>query len=191
MSWVGQLHGTYLIAQNEEGMYLIDQHAAHERINYEYYYRKFGDISGESQPLLLPFTLEYTSADALQLAERLPLLAEAGVELEPFGPQSFLVRSHPHWFPKGQEQELVEEMADWVLREKRAVDIAKLREEAAILCSCKASIKANDRLSREEGETLLARLAACAQPYTCPHGRPILVHISVYQLEKMFKRVMS
>ncbi|WP_339279956.1 DNA mismatch repair endonuclease MutL [Paenibacillus sp. FSL W8-1187] len=191
LSWVGQLHGTYLIAQNEEGMYLIDQHAAHERINYEYYYRKFGEVSGESQPLLLPFTLEYTSADALQLVERLPLLAEAGVELEPFGPQSFLVRSHPHWFPKGREQELVEEMADWALREKRAVDIAKLREEAAILCSCKASIKANDRLSREEGETLLARLAACAQPYTCPHGRPILVHISVYQLEKMFKRVMS
>ncbi|MCM3748979.1 DNA mismatch repair endonuclease MutL [Paenibacillus pasadenensis] len=191
LSWVGQLHGTYLIAQNEEGMYLIDQHAAHERINYEYYYRKFGDIGSESQPLLVPFTLEYTSADALLLADRLPLLAEAGVELEPFGSQAFLVRSHPHWFPKGEEQGLVEEMAEWVLREKRAIDIAKLREEAAIMCSCKASIKANDRLSREEGEALLARLAACVQPYTCPHGRPILVHISVYQLEKMFKRVMS
>ncbi|KKC46370.1 hypothetical protein VE23_03385 [Paenibacillus sp. D9] len=185
------MHGTYLIAQNEEGMYMIDQHAAHERINYEYYYRKFGEPGSESQVLLVPFTLEYTSADAQQLAGRLELLAEAGVELEPFGPQSFLVRSHPHWFPKGEEQQLVEEMAEWVLREKRAVDIAKLREEAAIMCSCKASIKANDRLSREEGEALLARLAACAQPYTCPHGRPILVHISNYQLEKMFKRVMS
>lgn len=191
LSWVGQMHGTYLIAQNEEGMYMIDQHAAHERINYEYYYRKFGEPGSESQVLLVPFTLEYTSADAQQLAGRLELLAEAGVELEPFGPQSFLVRSHPHWFPKGEEQQLVEEMAEWVLREKRAVDIAKLREEAAIMCSCKASIKANDRLSREEGEALLARLAACAQPYTCPHGRPILVHISNYQLEKMFKRVMS
>ncbi|SDT55776.1 DNA mismatch repair protein MutL [Paenibacillaceae bacterium GAS479] len=191
LSWVGQLHGTYLIGQNEEGMYLIDQHAAHERINYEYYYRKFGEISRESQPLLVPFTLEYTSVDAMQLADRLPLLAEAGVELEPFGSQSFLVRSHPHWFPKGEEQQLVEEMVEWVLREKRSIDIAKLREEAAIMCSCKASIKANDRLSREEGEALLSRLAACQQPYTCPHGRPILVHISVYQLEKMFKRVMS
>ncbi|OXM16480.1 DNA mismatch repair endonuclease MutL [Paenibacillus herberti] len=191
LSWVGQLHGTYLIGQNEEGMYLIDQHAAHERINYEYYYRKFGEISRESQPLLVPFTLEYTSVEAMQLADRLPLLAEAGVELEPFGSQSFLVRSHPHWFPKGEEQQLVEEMVEWVLREKRAIDIAKLREEAAIMCSCKASIKANDRLSREEGEALLSRLAACQQPYTCPHGRPILVHISVYQLEKMFKRVMS
>ncbi|ASS65251.1 DNA mismatch repair endonuclease MutL [Paenibacillus sp. RUD330] len=191
LGWVGQMHGTYLIAQNEEGMYMIDQHAAHERINYEYYYRKFGEPGSESQVLLVPFTLEYTSADAQQLAGRLELLAEAGVEMEPFGPQSFLVRSHPHWFPKGEEQQLVEEMAEWVLREKRAVDIAKLREEAAIMCSCKASIKANDRLSREEGEALLARLAACAQPYTCPHGRPILVHISNYQLEKMFKRVMS
>ncbi|GBF78238.1 DNA mismatch repair protein MutL [Paenibacillus sp. 598K] len=191
LSWVGQLHGTYLIAQNEEGMYLIDQHAAHERIHYEYYAAKFGQPEQASQQLLVPMTLEYTSAEAQALSERMAWFEEAGVELEPFGPQTFLVRSHPAWFPKGEEQQIIEEMAEWILTEKRAVDIGKLREKSAILCSCKASIKANQRLSREEGETLLRRLAACGQPYTCPHGRPILVHISVYQLEKMFKRVMS
>ncbi|WP_020616337.1 DNA mismatch repair endonuclease MutL [Paenibacillus daejeonensis] len=191
LSWVGQLHGTYLIAQNEDGMYLIDQHAAHERIHYEYYAAKFGQPEQASQQLLVPMTLEYTSAEAQALTERMGWFEEAGVELEPFGPQTFLVRSHPAWLPKGEEQQIIEEMAEWILTEKKAVDIGKLREKSAILCSCKASIKANQRLSREEGEVLLQRLAACRQPYTCPHGRPILVHISVYQLEKMFKRVMS
>ena len=191
LSWVGQLHGTYLVAQNEDGMYLIDQHAAHERIHYEYYAAKFGQPEKASQQLLVPMTLEYTSAEAQSLAERMAWFQEAGVELEPFGPQTFLVRSHPAWLPKGEEQQIIEEMAEWILTEKKAVDIGKLREKSAILCSCKASIKANQRLSREEGEVLLQRLASCRQPYTCPHGRPILVHISVYQLEKMFKRVMS
>lgn len=191
LSWIGQMHGTYLIAQSEDGLYLVDQHAAHERINYEYYLRKFGEPAKLSQPLLVPLTLEFTAGEAAMIAGRLDVFAEAGVELEPFGGNSFLVRAHPEWLPKGDEQAVIEEMAEWVLSEKRTIDIGKLREKAAIMCSCKASIKANDRLTREEGEALLGRLAACMQPYTCPHGRPIIVHISTYQLEKMFKRVMS
>lgn len=191
LSWIGQLHGTYLIAQSEDGLYMIDQHAAHERINYEYYVEKFGRPQQASQPLLIPITLEMTAGDALQLHGKLELLREVGLELEPFGVKTFLVRSHPEWLPVGDEQSIIEEMIEWVLQEKRNVDIQKLREKSAIMCSCKASIKANQRLTREESEVLLARLGACRQPYTCPHGRPIVVHISTYQLEKMFKRVMS
>ncbi|WP_270171398.1 DNA mismatch repair endonuclease MutL [Paenibacillus sp. SYP-B4298] len=190
LSWVGQLHGTYLVAQNESGMYLIDQHAAHERIHYEYYYHKFGQPEEASQQLLVPHTLEFTTVEAEQLRGRLELFAQAGLEIEPFGTNAFLVRSHPQWLPKGDELEVIEEIAEWILAEKRAVDVGKLREKSAILCSCKASIKANQRLTREEGEALITRLAACNQPYTCPHGRPIVVHLSTYQLEKMFKRVM-
>ncbi|MFC4101080.1 DNA mismatch repair endonuclease MutL [Paenibacillus xanthanilyticus] len=189
--WIGQLHGTYIIAQNEEGLFLIDQHAAHERINYEYYLEKFARPQQASQQLIVPMTLEFTSTEAAALASRMPLLLEAGVELEPFGSNTFLVRSHPEWLPRGEEQQVIEEMTDWLLSEKGAVDIGKLREKSAIMCSCKASIKANDRLTREEGEGLLRRLASCKQPYTCPHGRPIVVHMTTYQLEKMFKRVMS
>jgi DNA mismatch repair protein MutL len=189
--WIGQHHGTYIIAQAEDGLYLIDQHAAHERINYEYYYQKFGNPQAASQTLLVPLTLEFTAGEAEQLRGLLPLFEQAGVELESFGAQTFLVRSYPEWFPQGDEHEVLEEMAELLIAERKSIDIAKLREKAAIMCSCKASIKANDRLSREEGETLLARLAACMQPYTCPHGRPIIVHLSSYQLEKMFKRVMS
>ncbi|QHW34480.1 DNA mismatch repair endonuclease MutL [Paenibacillus rhizovicinus] len=189
--WIGQLHGTYIVAQNEEGLFLIDQHAAHERINYEYYLDKFGRPEQASQQLLVPLTLEFTAAEASSLQNKLHLLEEAGVELEPFGANTFLVRSYPEWLPAGEEGDVIEEMADWLLQERGSVDIGKLREKSAIMCSCKASIKANDRLTREEGEGLLRRLSACSQPYTCPHGRPIVVHMTTYQLEKMFKRVMS
>ncbi|ANY69110.1 DNA mismatch repair protein MutL [Paenibacillus sp. BIHB 4019] len=191
LHWIGQLHGTYIVAQSEEGLYLIDQHAAHERINYEYYYAKFGMPEAASQQLLVPLTLEFTPGEAEQLRGLLPLFNEAGVELEPFGSQTFLVRAYPQWLPDGEEKDIIEEMADLLLAERKSINIAKLREKAAIMCSCKASIKANDRLTREEGAALLSRLGACHQPYTCPHGRPIVVHMSTYQLEKMFKRVMS
>ncbi|MBM7563389.1 DNA mismatch repair endonuclease MutL [Paenibacillus sacheonensis] len=189
--WIGQLHGTYIVAQNEEGLFLIDQHAAHERIHYEYFLAKFGRPEQASQQLLVPLTLEFTAAEAGALRGKLHLLQEAGVELEPFGANTFLVRSYPEWLPAGQEGDVIGEMTDWLLQERGAVDVGKLREKSAIMCACKASIKANDRLTREEGEGLLRRLAACAMPYTCPHGRPIVVHMTTYQLEKMFKRVMS
>jgi len=190
LSWIGQLHGTYILAQGEDGLYLIDQHAAHERINYEYYLRKFAEPPKLSQALLVPITLEFTPGEAEIVRTRLDAFAAAGVELEPFGPNAFLVRACPEWLPPGREREIIEEMAEWILAEKKAIDIGKLREKAAMMTACKASIRANDRMTREEGEALIARLAACEQPYTCPHGRPIVVHIPTYQLEKMFKRVM-
>ncbi|USB34875.1 DNA mismatch repair endonuclease MutL [Paenibacillus sp. YPG26] len=189
LTLIGQHHGTYLIAQNEHGLYLIDQHAAHERVNYEYYYEKFGNPADASQELLIPITLEFTSADSEKLKSRLQWFENAGVILEHFGGGTFRVISHPYWFPQGEESSIIEEMAEWVLSE-RAIDLAKLRERSSILCSCKASIKANQKITAEEANTLLARLAACKQPYTCPHGRPIVVSFSTYDLEKMFKRVM-
>lgn len=187
---IGQMHGTYVIAQNDSGLFMIDQHAAHERINYEYYYEKFGNPEEASQELLIPITLEFTPTDAAAIQERLPLFAQSGVHLEPFGGGSFIVRSHPYWFPAGEERHIIEEMSDWILKERKAVDLAKMREKAAILCSCKASIKANQSLSMLEIEALLDKLRRCKQPYTCPHGRPIVVSFSTYELEKMFKRVM-
>ncbi|WP_136605990.1 DNA mismatch repair endonuclease MutL [Paenibacillus dokdonensis] len=189
LTLIGQHHGTYLIAQNDQGLYLIDQHAAHERVNYEFYYEKFGQPANASQELLLPITLEFTPSETDQLKDRLQWFEQVGVYLEHFGGQTFRVRSHPYWFPKGEEKELIEEMAEWVLGE-RMIDLAKLREKSSILCSCKASIKANQKLTEQEANTLLDRLGACKQPYTCPHGRPIVVSFSTYDLEKLFKRVM-
>ncbi|CAM2787276.1 DNA mismatch repair endonuclease MutL [Paenibacillus sediminis] len=189
LTLIGQHHGTYLIAQNDEGLFLIDQHAAHERVNYEYYYEKFGKPEEASQELLLPITLEFTPSDAEKLKTRLHWFEQVGVYLEHFGGQTFRVISYPYWFPQGAEAELIEEMAEWVLQEK-VIDLAKLREKSSTLVSCKASIKANQKITMQEAEVLLERLAACKQPYTCPHGRPIVVSFSSYDLEKMFKRVM-
>lgn len=190
LDWIGQLHGTYIVAQNETGLYLIDQHAAHERVHYEYYYDKFGHPEEASQELLLPVTMAFAPDEYALLRERLPAFESAGVYLEDFGGNTFIIRAVPHWFPSGDEADVVREMAEWVLQERR-IDLHKLREKAAILCSCKASIKANQALTREAGERLLARLGSCRQPYTCPHGRPIVVSFSTYELEKMFKRVTS
>jgi DNA mismatch repair protein MutL len=187
---IGQLHGTYIVAQNETGLFLIDQHAAHERIHYEYYYELFGQPADASQELLVPITLDYTPTDAAMLTLKLDLFAQAGVYIEHFGGQSFIVRAYPHWFPSGEEQAIIEEMAEWILTEKKTIDVTRIREKSAIMCSCKASIKANQSQTIAEMEALLQRLAACKVPYTCPHGRPIVVSFSSRELEKMFKRVM-
>ncbi|MGG1942213.1 DNA mismatch repair endonuclease MutL [Paenibacillus polymyxa] len=189
LNLIGQHHGTYLIAQNDQGLYLIDQHAAHERVNYEFYYEKFGNPESVSQELLLPITLEFTPSETEKLKTRLHWFEQAGVYLEHFGGQTFRVSSYPYWLPKGEEADVIEEMAGWVLEEK-AIDLAKLREAASIMCSCRASIKANQKLTDRQAVVLLERLAACKQPYTCPHGRPIVVSFSTYDLEKLFKRVM-
>ncbi|WP_128895359.1 DNA mismatch repair endonuclease MutL [Longirhabdus pacifica] len=187
---IGQMRGTYILAQNEDGLFLIDQHAAHERIHYEYYYQKFGEPEKASQELLVPITLEFTKVQMNVLEDRIPLFEQVGVYLEAFGGNTFRVHACPHWFPKGEEQRIIEEMAEWIIEEKKAIDVAKLREKASTLCSCKASIKANQSLSMKEMNALIERLAQCRVPYTCPHGRPIVVSFSNYELEKMFKRVM-
>jgi DNA mismatch repair protein MutL len=187
---VGQIHGTYIVAQNEQGMYLIDQHAAHERLNYETFYDKMASPEFLAQELLIPITLTLTASDLQAVLGKLSLLEAIGVVLEPFGGNSLIVRAYPVWFPKGEEQALLEEMLDYLLAEKQAIDIGKLREKTAVMTACKASIKANRALAIQEMESLIERLRRCRVPFTCPHGRPIIISFSTYDLEKMFKRVM-
>jgi DNA mismatch repair protein MutL len=186
---IGQMHGTYILAQNENGLYIIDQHAAQERIKYEYFREKVGEVTNEVQELLVPLTFQYSTNEYLIIDAHREELAKCGVFLEPFGHNSFIVRSHPQWFPKGEEAAIIEEMIEQVLAMKK-VDLKQLREEAAILMSCKQSIKANQHLRNDEIFALLESLRKTSDPFTCPHGRPIIIHFSTYELEKMFKRVM-
>jgi len=186
---IGQMHGTYIFAQNENGLYIIDQHAAQERLKYEYFREKVGQVQSELQEMLVPLTFEYSTDEFLKINEYQHELEKVGVFLEEFGINSYIVRSHPQWFPKGEEKEIIEEMIEQLLLMKK-VDIKKLREEAAIMMSCKASIKANRHLRNDEIQALLDDLRKASDPFTCPHGRPIIVHYSVYEMEKMFKRVM-
>ncbi|MFT8322436.1 MAG: DNA mismatch repair endonuclease MutL [Bacillus sp. (in: firmicutes)] len=186
---IGQMHGTYIFAQNEKGLYIIDQHAAQERIKYEFFREKVGEVHNDLQELLIPLTLEYSLDEWMKIEESKQELEKVGVFLEPFGVQSYLVRSHPQWFPTGEEKQTIEEMIEQVLSMKK-VDIKRLREEAAIMMSCKGSIKANRHLRNDEIQSLLDELRTTTDPFTCPHGRPIIVHYSSYEMEKMFKRVM-
>ncbi|MFD1707673.1 DNA mismatch repair endonuclease MutL [Siminovitchia sediminis] len=189
LSPIGQMHGTYIFAQNEQGLYMIDQHAAQERIKYEYFRDKVGRVSQDLQPLLVPFTLEYSVDECMKIKEYMEELQAVGVFLEEFGLNSFVVRMHPVWFPKDQEKQMIEEMIEQLLSMNK-IDMKKLREEAAIMMSCKAAIKANRYLRDDEIQALLDELRQTEDPFTCPHGRPVIVHFSVQDIEKMFKRIM-
>ncbi|WP_027954285.1 DNA mismatch repair endonuclease MutL [Halobacillus kuroshimensis] len=186
---IGQLHGTYILAQNEEGMYIVDQHAAQERIKYEFFRDKLAQVDHEVQELLIPLTFDFSKQEALKIEEYKEELEQVGLFFEPFGDNTYIIRSHPTWFPAGFEQEVIDDMIQQLVQDER-INILKLREEAAILMSCKRSIKANHYLNQSDMFQLLEELRTSTDPFTCPHGRPIIVFFSEYEMEKMFKRVM-
>jgi DNA mismatch repair protein MutL len=186
---IGQLQGTYILAQNEKGFYMIDQHAAQERIKYEFFKRKLGKTTNEVQELLIPLTFEFSKQEAIFIDQYRDALANVGLFLESFGNQTYIIRSHPNWFPKGFEEEVIREMIEQIMQDEK-IDVESIREDAAILMSCKRSIKANHYLNQDDMFRLLEDLRKTTDPFTCPHGRPIIIHFSTYELEKMFKRVM-
>lgn len=188
LEYFGQMHGTYLFAQSRDGLYIVDQHAAQERIKYEYFREKIGDVSDDLQELLVPFVLDYPNNDAIKLKEQTELLQEVGIYLEEFGPNSFIVRAHPTWYPAGQEESIIREMIDMLLI-TGSVSVKKFREATAIMMSCKRSIKANHHLNEAQARVLLKDLAQCENPFNCPHGRPVLIHFSNSDMEHMFKRI--
>ncbi len=188
LTYIGQIHGTYLVAETEEGMYLVDQHAAQERVNYEHYRKAIGEVSSDQQKLLVPIVLDYSTTDFLLIQEKMPLLNELGIYLEDFGQNSFVVRQHPMWFKEGQEESTLREMIDWIITDHK-ISVAAFREKTAIMMSCKRAIKANHHLDEQQAKALLAKLPECENPYNCPHGRPVLVKFTNTDIEKMFKRI--
>ncbi|MFL2113046.1 DNA mismatch repair endonuclease MutL [Latilactobacillus curvatus] len=188
LRYIGQLHNTFLLAEGEDGFYILDQHAAQERIKYEYYREKIGEVSNDAQNLLVPLVLEYPNSDAIKIQAQKELLAAVGVQLESFGQNSFVIHSHPTWIAQGQEEATIREMIDTVL-ENGKLDIAHFREKTAIMISCKQSIKAHHHLDDAQAKALLVDLAQTENPFNCPHGRPVLIHYTQKDLEKMFKRI--
>ena len=189
LHYIGQLHGTYLLAQNEEGLFLIDQHAAMERVQYEKNYALLKDVNGDCIELIIPIVLTYSSNELLILKESLSSLMTFGFEIEEFGGQSLVIRTIPIWAQKLDAKLIVETILQQILYDNK-VDIGKLRESVAIMMSCKGSIKANQYINEYEIKQMLFDLCLCEQPYTCPHGRPIIVKLTKYEIEKLFKRVM-
>ena len=188
LEYIGQLAGTYLLFQNEEGLFLVDQHAAQERINYEYYLEVLSNPPKESIPLLIPFNLELKKEESLTIMNHLKDLESVGLILESSGVNSYFVREIPVWIKANNPEVMIEKIIYFLL-ERNEFNLTVLRDSLAKQMACKASIKANEYVSSEGVQTLLRDLDKCENPYNCPHGRPVFVKITNYEIEKMFKRV--
>ncbi|VHG67282.1 DNA mismatch repair endonuclease MutL [Streptococcus pyogenes] len=188
LDYFGQMHGTYLFAQGKDGLFIIDQHAAQERVKYEYYRDKIGEVDSSLQQLLVPYLFEFSGSDFINLQEKMALLNEVGIFLEVYGHNTFILREHPIWMKEEEIASGVYEMCDMLLLTNE-VSIKTYRAELAIMMSCKRSIKANHSLDDYSARNLLLQLAQCQNPYNCPHGRPVLINFSKADMEKMFRRI--
>lgn len=188
LEFFGQMHGTYLFAQGKEGLFIIDQHAAQERVKYEYYREKIGQVDNSAQQLLVPYIFDFPGNDVLLLSQKMDLLRQVGVNMEEYGVNQFILREHPIWMKEEEIESGIYEICDMLLLTNE-VSIKKYRAELAIMMSCKRSIKANHALDDYSARDLLRQLALCKNPYNCPHGRPVLVHFSKSDMEKMFRRI--
>ena len=184
----GQIHGSYIICEDDTGMYIVDQHAGQERINYEYYLEKYANLDLSMRDLFVPITLEYPMSEFLIIEERKQMLAKLGVNLEIFGDNGYVIKQLPMWMQNIDEHVFIEDMVTQLLHDNK-VDVIKLQEHAIATLSCKASLKANTHLSQEGMQNLIDNLMCCDNPYVCPHGRPTIIYYSTYEIEKLFKRV--
>ena len=186
---VGQVHGTYILMQNDSGMYLMDQHAAQERIKYEYFYENIQN-SDERVPLLLPYHFEFSYDDVIRIDEKLNDLKALGFNIEKTGMKQYTVTEYPSWILKDDPEGDIESVIDFISNTEN-FSVNKYREDMSIMMSCKQSIKANHYLDENQMRTLLDDLSKCKSPYTCPHGRPVIIKWSTYEIEKMFNRIMK
>ena len=188
LEFLAQMHGTYLLCQSPEGLYIVDQHAAQERVKYEYYRDKIGQVNYDQQQLLAPIFINLPQNDLLAVLEKKDLLAEVGVFLDAYGDNQLILREHPIWMQDDEIESATYELIDLLL-DGREVSVKKYREDLAIMIACKSSIKANMFIDAASARDLLQQLAHCENPYNCPHGRPALVAFSNTDLEKMFRRI--
>lgn len=187
---VGQVHGTYIIAENEDGMFILDQHAAHERVNYEMIKKKFAEETPSYTDMLVPLQIELTTSDYEAFMENKGVLEDLGFKIEEFGINTIAFKAHPTWLTKNFEGDNLRTIVDLVITNHKNFNKDRFLDSLAKMVSCKMSVKANEHLSLSEMEGLLNDLVKCDNPYNCCHGRPSIMKFTNYELEKMFKRVM-
>ena len=177
---------TYIVAENEDGMYLIDQHAAAERINYEKILKQM-----KEKPiiidLLVPIKIELRSDEFILVKERFSLLESYGFQVEEFGENTLIVRTHPSWIIEERSEEMVRKIVD-IMIEKGQFDFDQFIWRIAATTACRMSVMANTYISLEDQEWILENIRYCENPFTCPHGRPTIITYTRYELEKLFKR---
>lgn len=181
--YIGIFAGTYLLFQNHEGLFLVDQHAAQERIRYEHYFEKLGKPNSQIKQLLIPHELNVTSSD----------LEVINQYIGKFKAYQFIIKDNqiiglPTWLREQEIDRAIEEMISQ-LSEKEDIDLKILRDHLAKDISCKGSIKANHHINKQEVDILMSDLRLCKNPYYCPHGRPTIIKLTHYDVERMFKRV--
>ena len=186
---VGLALGTYLFAQSDDMVYMMDIHAANERINYEYMLNKLKNMDNNTISLLFPINIELTKDEYLTLKEYDNVIKEIGIIYEDFGVNTIRVLAHPTWLREGLEEESIRKIFDLIYEMKDKFDRIKFNDRVAMTLACKMSVKANTSISYEEQEVLIKRLFECESPFTCPHGRPTIIKYPKHELEKMFKRV--
>ena len=186
---IGLALGTYIVCENERGIYLIDQHAAQERINYEKNSYLLAHPNNDVISPLIPMIIELPNNEFIIAKEKLDIIKSYNIDIEDFGLNSFRVRSHPTWFPKGNEEKIVRRIIEEIVNKGKDFSLAKFNNSLAALISCKMSVKANTRITKEAQEEIINELRKCNNPFNCPHGRPTIINCTTYEIEKMFKRV--
>ena len=187
---VAIIHKTYIIAESDDGYYIIDQHAAHERINYERVKKEFEERKINRTAMLIPLTIELSTSDFIKIQERLNVFDTFGFTIEEFGLNTIVVKEHPTWLRSGYEDETINKIIELIINEKDFDDI-KFNDRLISTIACKSSVRANEEISLEQADQILRDLVLCDNPYNCAHGRPTIIHYSNYELERMFKRVMN
>jgi DNA mismatch repair protein MutL len=185
---VGQAFSTYIILQHKDELMLIDQHAAHERITYEAMKKKFMDNESLSQELLAPIVIEVTNQELKLLQEEREFFNKLGFIYEDFGNNSIILRSVPFACIDEPVKSVFLDVVDSVTKAGKD-NYRKIADDAIYTMACKAAVKANKRLDEMEIRKILEDLDKLENPYTCPHGRPTIVRLTKYELEKMFKRI--
>ena len=186
----GLVMGTYIICENEDNMYLIDQHAAEERVNYEKYLKHLKEEKINTTDLLIPITIELNPSDYIKFKERVNVLINMGFKIEDFGINTIVIKGHPTWLLEGFEKESIEKLVDLLINDYN-IDRIKFNDSIAKTLACKMSVKGNTRITTDAMNKIIEDLVLCDNPYNCPHGRPTIISFTKYELERMFKRVMN
>ena len=185
---LAQVHDSFIIAQSREGMALIDQHAAHERVLFEKLQEQFGAGQVPVQNLLIPDQVELGPAQSAVLAEYLPELSKLGFHVEDFGNGTFVIKAVPALLTGADYKLLLLDILDEVNVHGKSAKMEELRDDMLSVMACHPAIKVHRHLDQQEMEILLADLFKCRMPHTCPHGRPTVILFSMDEIKKMFKR---
>ena len=184
---LAQIFKTYILSEADNKLYLIDQHAAAERYNYEKLQREFSERKNYKKQMLIPLMFDFSVEEAAEVRNNLEKFEELGIVFEEFGDNSYVVREFPGWIEE-DEEEMIKIIVEKVLKNNN-ITFNELRNDAIAMASCKMSIKANQILNEVEMNKVISDLYECKNPFTCPHGRPIITKMEKKDLEKMFKRI--